>query len=58
MPGSYPLYMLLHLLRQDASDSDQCVRACLACSTYRWFRISAKGYKPKCNWAVPDLKGI
>lgn len=23
-----------------------------------WFRISAKGYKPKCNWAVPDLKGI
>ena len=41
MPGSYPLYMLLHLLRQDASDSDQCVRACIACSTFTGGSASA-----------------
>eukprot|EP01047_Picozoa_sp_COSAG01_P057722 COSAG01_NODE_6708_length_3535_cov_3.606810_2_plen_215_part_00 len=23
-----------------------------------WFRITAKGYKPRCNWATPDLKAI
>eukprot|EP01047_Picozoa_sp_COSAG01_P006225 COSAG01_NODE_225_length_21277_cov_71.340023_8_plen_67_part_00 len=35
-------------------------RAATVCWGERgWFRITlAKGYKPRCNWATPDLKAI